>query len=168
MMNKEFFLAGELAKAVGVSTDTLRHYESKGVLARPRRSAKGYRHYPADSLDRVRLVRSALAVGFTLDELARILGECDRGNAPCRKVYGLAVKKFAETEERLRELLALRDRLSAIVKDWDGRLSESSEDVPVRLLETLSASPEKPEGKKSSFAKINSKQKNKRKNQYES
>nr|MDQ5839375.1 MerR family transcriptional regulator [Acidobacteriota bacterium] len=86
---KEFLRAGELARAAGVSTDTLRHYERKGVLACPRRSANGYREYPADALARVRLVRRALAVGFTLDELARILRARERGVAPCREVREL-------------------------------------------------------------------------------
>ncbi|MCA1601762.1 MAG: MerR family transcriptional regulator [Acidobacteria bacterium] len=49
--------------------DTLRHYERKGVLPRPQRSPNGYREYPAAALERVRMIRRALAVGFTLDEL---------------------------------------------------------------------------------------------------
>lgn len=60
----------------------MRHYERKGVLAVPRRSRNGYREYPAEALERVRLVRRALAVGFTLDALARILKERARGRAP--------------------------------------------------------------------------------------
>lgn len=80
------WLAGELAAAVGVSTDTLRHYERKGVLPRPGRTANGYRHYPETALERVSMIRQALAVGFTLDELAAILNERDNGGLPCKKV----------------------------------------------------------------------------------
>jgi DNA-binding transcriptional MerR regulator len=65
-----------------VSPDTLRHYEQKGLLAKAPRSANGYREYPADAGIRVRLVRRAVALGFTLDEVARILAVRDRG-APC-------------------------------------------------------------------------------------
>src|SRR5437773_925083 len=90
--------SGELARQAGVSADTLRHYERKGLIARPRRSPNGYREYPASTLDRVRLIRSALAVGFTLDELARILKERDQGGAPCRQVRQLAAEKLAEVE----------------------------------------------------------------------
>ncbi len=57
---KAYVRAGELARATGVSTDTLRHYERKGVLGRPRRSANGYREYPPEALERVLLVRRAL------------------------------------------------------------------------------------------------------------
>ena len=62
--DKEILNSGELAKLTGVSTDTLRHYERKGVLARPRRSGNGYRQYPATALQRVRLV-AELGRGFT-------------------------------------------------------------------------------------------------------
>ena len=59
---------GALAKATGVSTDTLRHYERKGVL-HSQRAGNGYREYPENALERVRTVRQGLAMGFTLDEL---------------------------------------------------------------------------------------------------
>ena len=57
-------------KLAGVSTDTLRHYERKGVL-HSQRAGNGYREYPEDALERVRMVRQGLAIGFTLDELIR-------------------------------------------------------------------------------------------------
>src|SRR5215213_5475046 len=104
-LSLEGFLSGELARLAGVSTDTLRHYERKGVLPVARRLNNGYRKYPADSLDRVRLVRRALAVGFTLDELARFLKARDRGQAPCREVRALAEEKLADLESRLKEML---------------------------------------------------------------
>lgn len=65
---KSYVRAGELARAAGVSTDTLRHYERKGVLGAARRPANGYREYPPEALGRVLLVRRALAFGFTLGE----------------------------------------------------------------------------------------------------
>jgi DNA-binding transcriptional MerR regulator len=137
---KEFLRAGELARAAGVSTDTLRHYERKGVLARPRRSANGYREYPAEALARVLLVRRALAVGFTLDELAQILRARERGGAPCREVRELAARKLASVEERLRELAAVREELRAALADWDSRLSRTKAGERARLLESLAAS----------------------------
>ena len=56
----------ELARLTGISTDTLRHYERKRVLGIPARSQGGYRLYPPEAVGRVRLVRRALAIGFTL------------------------------------------------------------------------------------------------------
>jgi DNA-binding transcriptional MerR regulator len=137
---KSYLRAGELARAVGVSADTLHHYERKGVLAPPRRSANGYREYPADALDRVRLVRRALAIGFTLDELAQILRARDRGVAPCREVRALATAKLAAVEERLRELVAVREELRAVVGEWDARLARTPAGGRAGLLDSLAAS----------------------------
>ena len=143
-MNKslepEFLRSGELAKLAGVSADTLRHYERKGVLTRPRRTNNGYRQYPADALQRVRLVRRALAVGFTLDELANILRVRDSGGAPCHEVRALAQTKLSHIEAQLRELIGLRDELRTTLKDWDLRLSRKPPGGRANLLESLAES----------------------------
>lgn len=138
-MKKEFLSAGELAKAAGVSTDTLRHYERKGVLRRPGRAPNGYRQYPPEALERVLLVRRALAFGFTLDELARVLSAKDRGAAPCKEVRALAAAKLADVEGRLTELKGLRDELRATLSGWDGRLARTREGGRAALLESLAA-----------------------------
>jgi DNA-binding transcriptional MerR regulator len=135
--NNTLLNSGELAKAAGVSTDTLRHYERKGVLARPQRGRNGYRQYPASALDRVRLVRKALAVGFTLDELAGILRVRDSGGTPCHEVRALAASKLEQVESQLSDLIALRDELRTTLKDWDGRLKQKSTGARAYLLESL-------------------------------
>ena len=137
--NSTLLNSGELAKAAGVSTDTLRHYERKGVLARPQRGRNGYRQYPASALDRVRLVRKALAVGFTLDELAGILRVRDSGGMPCHEVRALAASKLEQVESQLSDLIALRDELRTTLKDWDGRLNQKSTGARAYLLESLAA-----------------------------
>jgi DNA-binding transcriptional MerR regulator len=133
----ESLLAGELARATGVSTDTLRHYERKGVLSRPLRSTNGYRHYAPGAVDRVRLIRRALGVGFTLDELAVILKERDNGGAPCRRVRELAAAKLAYLEARLQEMLELKDELESTLREWDLRLSVTEVGARANLLESL-------------------------------
>lgn len=138
---RAYLRSGELARVAGVSPDTLRHYERKGLLERPRRSGNGYREYPASALDRVHLVRRALGVGFTLDELARILVVRDRGGAPCQQVRALAGKKLAEVETRLAELTALRGELQGLLKGWDALLAKNPPPERARLLESLAASP---------------------------
>ena len=131
--------SGELARLAGVSTDTLRHYERKGVLARPRRGGNGYRQYPPEALDRVLLVRRALAFGFTLNELARVLSVRDRGAAPCREVRALAASKLAEVEERLAQLAELRGELRSTLEEWDARLDRAAAGGRAGLLESLAA-----------------------------
>ena len=135
----EVFSSGELSRLAGVSSDTLRHYERKGVLERPRRSSNGYRRYPSDALQRVQLIRGALSVGFTLDELARILNVRDRGGAPCEEVRNLAAQKLSNIETQLRDLMKLRDQLRSTLCDWDARLARRSRGERVGLLESLGA-----------------------------
>jgi DNA-binding transcriptional MerR regulator len=129
--------SGELARLSGVSPDTLRHYERIGVLPRPDRSANGYRRYAPNALDRVRLVRRALVMGFTLDELRRILAARDRGSPPCGEVRRLAAEKLAGIETRLDELASLREELQETIRDWDARLEATAPGQPARLLESL-------------------------------
>jgi len=91
--------SGELADLAGVSRDTLRHYERKGVLPRPLRGHNAYRQYPPEALQRVQLVRRALSVGFTLDELAKVLKVRDAGGAPCEEVRKLATQKLLNVQD---------------------------------------------------------------------
>lgn len=137
--NKGYLRAGELAAAAGVSTDTLRHYERQGVLAIARRSHNGYREYPLAAVARVRLIRRAISVGFTLADLARVLKARDRGDAPCREVRALAAAKLADIETRLQEMIAVRDELRGTVRDWDARLAGKKADERAGLLDALSA-----------------------------
>jgi DNA-binding transcriptional MerR regulator len=134
-------LAGELAKACGVSTDTLRYYERVGVLAPPRRTHAGYRQYPADAVARVRMVRRALSLGFTLAELARIFRVRERGGAPCREVRAMAEVKLREIERQLEELTALRDYWRGLLVEWDRRLGSIPEGGRAGLLERMMDSP---------------------------
>jgi MerR family transcriptional regulator, copper efflux regulator len=130
--------SGELAELAGVSRDTLRHYERKGVLPRPLRGHNGYRKYPPEALQRVRLVRRALSVGFTLDELAKVLKVRDAGGAPCEEVRKLATQKLLNVQDQLRELTQLRNDLQETLKDWDTRLVHRMKGKRANLLESLS------------------------------
>jgi DNA-binding transcriptional MerR regulator len=136
-LKRRMMLAGQLARLCGVSTDTLRHYERVGVLPRPRRTAAGYRQYPPEAEARVRLVRRAHALGFTLPELARILRVRDRGGAPCREVHALASSKLEQVERHLAEMVLLRDHLRQLLATWDRRLAATPEGTRANLLEAL-------------------------------
>lgn len=131
-----------LARRAGVSPDTLRHYERKGVLPVPPRSSNGYRRYPESAIERVLLVQRALAVGFSLAELAVVLREREAGGAPCRKVQALVKSRLADLEERLSALTTLRDELRDLLADWDERLQRLPPGRQARLLDGLLATPE--------------------------
>ena len=136
-MTPRYLRSGELAKLTGVSTDTVRHYERMRVLTRPPRTSAGYRQYPPEAVDRVRLVRRAIAIGFSLDELARILNVRDHGGAPCRQVHALAIEKLAQLDRQISDLVALRGQLRSIVAQWGERLNRTPEGQRAGLLEAL-------------------------------
>ena len=136
---KVFLSSSELARLAGVSTDTLRHYERKGLLPRPPRASNGYRQYSLETPGRVCVVQRALAVGFSLGELARILGERDKGRAPCRAVRALAQEKLDILEKRIAELEALRVELRSILQDWDVRLAQTEPGGRANLLSSLTS-----------------------------
>src|SRR5215471_13856580 len=96
----ETMRSGELARRAGISADTIRHYERLGLLKAPPRNRNGYRDYPADALLRVTLIRQALRLGFSLDELAGILRVRDGGGIPCRTVFASTKSKLAQVEQR--------------------------------------------------------------------
>ena len=131
--------SGELAAKAGVSTDTLRHYERKGLLPTTARSANGYRLYRAEALDRVRLIRSALRLGFSIDELARVLQVRAAGGVPCKDVRNMAAAKLRDLREREKELAEMAQMLSKVIRDWDRRLRKSN-GRPAHLLQALAAS----------------------------
>ena len=143
-----YLRSSELAHLCGLSTDTLRHYERKGLL-HAGRSANGYREYPPQSPDRIRLVRNALSVGFTLDELARLLKIREKGGAPCMEVRSLAAAKLNDLEEQLRGLSALRNELRMMLGKWDTKLAVTKKGDQAHLLDMLQTLPSSMKGRSS-------------------
>ena len=140
--------SGELAKRTGVSTDTLRHYERLGVLARPRRTEAGYRLYSPEAVERVQLIQRALSIGFSLAELVGILRVRDRGGAPCKQVRALAEAKLKQLDVRLHELRLMRKHLQHLIASWDERLNRTTQGERAGLLEMLSSRPSPPSRKR--------------------
>jgi len=131
--------SGELARLTGVSTDTLRHYERLGLLSKPPRTDAGYRDYPPHSLDRVRLIRRALSVGFSLPELTTILKMRDGGEVPCRRVQAMAESKLEQVKQQIENLIEMRNQLETMLKNWNIKLARTRRGEPARLLEDLPA-----------------------------
>jgi DNA-binding transcriptional MerR regulator len=137
VVQKPYLRSGELASLTGISPDTLRHYERLKLLALPRRSSGNYRLYPPEAVDRVRLIRRALAIGFSLRELAKILKVRDEGGSPCRQVKLLLEEKLFKMDEQIGDLVAMRDHLRTVLADWDKQLARTFKGSPARLLDTL-------------------------------
>jgi MerR family transcriptional regulator, copper efflux regulator len=117
-VNAKPLLIGALAKHAGVKSDTIRFYERSGLLAKPQRRASGYRVYAEAALSQVRFIRKAQSLGFSLDEIRRILSLRGQGRATCRCVLAMAEATLSETETKLNELQAFRDALAIDLKRW--------------------------------------------------
>jgi DNA-binding transcriptional MerR regulator len=113
--------SGEVAAAAGVNVETLRYYERRGLLADPDRSPGGHRIYPAETVTVLRVIKAAQRLGFTLDEVAELLEvgrHRHRAGRGGRAEAGLAARaqaKLAEVEERISDLVTIRDNLRAAV-----------------------------------------------------
>ncbi len=95
---------GQLADSIGMTTEAIRYYEKVGLLASPERTDAGYRIYNSATLERLRFIRSAQTVGFTLGEIGEILALRDNGETPCNHVRGLIASHAADLERRIQDL----------------------------------------------------------------
>jgi MerR family transcriptional regulator, copper efflux regulator len=114
-MERVSLRVGEVAARAGVHRETLRYYERRGLVPAPPRRSSGYRAYPADTVERVRLIKWAQGLGFTLreiGELARIPSDHVRGHAT--RVRANAGTKIREIDEKIGQPQAMKRRLQAI------------------------------------------------------
>ena len=109
---------GQLAAAVGVKTDSVRFYERAGLLPKPSRSANGYRTYDDVTLKRLRFIKKAQSLGFTLDEIRQIFQLSAEGSPACPHVISMAEATLAETEKKLAEMRAFAKSLREHLRKW--------------------------------------------------
>ena len=109
---------GTLAKRAGVSIDTVRYYEKSGLLAPESRLASGYRRYSDEQVSRLRFIRRAQELGFTLKDIRELLGISKQKDVA--KVKRAAEKKLADVEARLVALTRMRDGLAILVATCPG------------------------------------------------
>jgi len=130
-------LAGTLAKATGVSPDTIRYYERLGLLPKALRTESGYRVYPHSAVERVLVVQRALRIGFTLAELAEVLKARDAGGVPCRRVYELAQEKLVGIAADIEALKRTERCLKKVLSDWERRIERVKPGQKSHLLYSL-------------------------------
>ena len=109
-------LIGELADAVGVTSQTVRFYERKGLLPDAERGNNGYRVYDESILARLRFINVAQAAGLTLSEIRSIIDLRDDGTVPCAHVATLIDSKLADVRARIRHLASLQAELEALLE----------------------------------------------------
>ena len=126
---------GKLANSAGVNRETVRYYERRRLLPRPARSAAGYRIFSDDAVDRLRFIKHAQALGFTLDEIAELLGLRVGERSSCDEVRSRAQQKLLDVEAKIAALSRIRRALSALVAACKSRRPTA----PCPILESLEA-----------------------------
>lgn len=111
---------GELARASGCRVVTIRYYERIGVLAPPARAANNYRQYDDAHLRRLRFVGRTRELGFSLDDVRKMLSLIDGGNYTCDDMHALAQEHLAEIRARMKDLSRMEAALTDLASRCDG------------------------------------------------
>jgi len=111
---------GRLAKYASVKIDTVRYYERQGLLSKAPRSEGGYRLYGPADVQRLKFIRRAKALGFSLAEITELLSLTKEGNNRAQ-VKSIAQRRLTDLESRIRELSAMRETLAHHVRHCSGR-----------------------------------------------
>lgn len=102
---------GQVARRAGVGVETVRFYEREGLLEEPARRPSGYRQYPEQVIKRLRFIKHAQQLGFSLKEIAELLQLRVDEQVSCKEVKRRAEMKLAEVERKLIELQRMRQAL---------------------------------------------------------
>ncbi len=112
---------GRLAKQAGVNLETVRYYERRGLLPRPPRSASGYRLFPAEAARRLRFIRRAQELGFSLAEIAKLLSLRVSRRTTSAEIRARAEAKIADIEVKMRSLESIKKTLWKLTRVCYGR-----------------------------------------------
>jgi MerR family copper efflux transcriptional regulator len=111
---------GHLAKQAGVNLETVRYYERRGLLARPPRSASGYRLFPSDAARRLKFIRRAQELGFSLTEIKELLSLRVSRTTTSAVIRARAEAKIADIEAKIRSLESIKKTLRKLTGVCDG------------------------------------------------
>ena len=104
---------GFLANAANVSIETIRYYQRVGLIQEPPKPATGYRVYSTATIDRIKFIKRAQGLGFSLKEIAELL---ELGDGHCADVQHRAEVKKVQVEEQIRDLIRLKETLNVLIQ----------------------------------------------------
>ena len=120
-VDMETVTIGQLAKKAQVHVETVRYYERRGLLPQPLRRWSGYRQYSQDDVTRLRFIKHAQRLGFSLKEIAKLLSLRVDPDTSCRDVKQRAEAKLADIEEKILTLEQIKKALKKLVAACRGR-----------------------------------------------
>jgi len=109
----------DLSQRTGVTSHAVRYYSRIGLLKPGRNPDNGYRLFDRSDLARLRFIRQAQSLGFTLDEISEILAESEHGRSPCPKVRDILRRRIEENHRKLAELMDLQSRMEEALDHWE-------------------------------------------------
>jgi len=112
---------GQMARSAGASVETIRFYEREGLLEHPARSASGYRNYPPEAVARLRMIRQAKELGFSLNEIKELLALRVAPGKSCSDVRARAERKIADIDQRIAALKRMKAALARLAAACAGR-----------------------------------------------
>ena len=108
------------AKAAGVSAKMVRHYEDIGLISKAARTASGYRQYSENDVHTLRFIRQSRNLGFSIAQIAELLGLWHDRKRPSSKVKALALEHARELEEKINEMRAMKSTLERLAAHCHG------------------------------------------------
>ena len=112
---------GEVARQAGVNLQTIHYYERRGLLPKPPRTGTNYRAYPEDAVLRVRFIKRAQEIGFTLKEIKQLLSLRAAPRSRCADVRERAESKVQDIDDKVRTLQAMRKALTKLIGECSGK-----------------------------------------------
>ena len=113
MTMKESLTIGKLASASGVSVETIRFYERKGILKQPRKQ-DAFRHYPDEYIARVQFIKRSQELGFTLKESKELLDLRIKNQSKCSDVLSKTEEKITEIDQKIKDLKQMKKSLQGL------------------------------------------------------
>jgi MerR family transcriptional regulator, copper efflux regulator len=112
---------GKVARASGTGVETIRYYEREGLVETPARTVSGYRHYRPEVIARLRFIRHAKELGFSLNEIRELLSLRVTAGTTCREVKSRAEQKSAIIDQRIAALRRMKRALEKLAATCSGR-----------------------------------------------
>lgn len=132
-MENQRLTIGKVARQAGVNVETVRYYERRGLLPEPPRTPSGYRQYDEESVRRVRFIKEAQALGFTLDEIGELLALRVDADTTCQQVRRRAEAKVSQIQAKI---AALR-QMQAVLEEMIEACAQGGPTGECPILETL-------------------------------
>lgn len=120
-MKENSFTIGKAARMSGVGVETIRFYEREGLIPEPPRRDSGYRQYPPAIIDRVRFIKRAKDLGFTLAEIRELLNLRVGSKTTCADVKQKALEKMKEVDAKIADLKKIGEALNRLTDQCRGK-----------------------------------------------